>query len=50
MEEIRYTKITVHVETNKSSYEEEFDDIEEAVAYLDRVRESIRGWCPEGDE
>lgn len=34
MERVREVKISVYVDTNKSTYEKEFDTIEEARTYL----------------
>jgi hypothetical protein len=41
MEEIREIKITVYVDTNKTSYVEEFKDIDDALEYLETLLSRI---------
>jgi len=43
MEEIREVKITIYIDTNKTTYEETFEDIDDATEYLERTLENIRG-------
>lgn len=43
MEYIREVKIKIEVDTNKSTYSEEFTDIDDATKYLNNLLERIRG-------
>jgi len=42
MEEIREVKITIYIDTNKTTYEETFSDLENATEYLERILDHIR--------
>ncbi len=41
VEYIREVKITVYVDTNKSTYQKTFNSIEEAVEYLNDIEEKV---------
>jgi hypothetical protein len=40
-EYIRAVKITIYVDTNKATYEKEFDDITEASEYLEEILSEV---------
>lgn len=42
MEVVREVKITIYVNTNKTTYVEEFDDLEKAKEYLEGILRSVR--------
>lgn len=41
VERMREVKITVMIDTNKATYEKEFDSIEEAKEYLESILEEF---------
>jgi len=41
VEEIREIKIVVKVDTNKQTYEQDFDDIADAIVYLESILRNL---------
>ena len=42
MEYIRAVKITIYIDTNKTTYEKSFEDIDKAKEYCDSIVENIQ--------